>query len=396
MRLLNTNNDGSFSLTWFANSNIPDYAILSHAWEKENQELTFQDMMNGLQSCQTMQKKKGYQKIKFCAEQAKRDGLNYFWVDSCAIDKSSSSELTEAINSMYRWYRNAKKCYVYLSDVSASSLPPESQAWKSNFSQSRWFTRGWTLQELLAPSIVEFFSEEGTRLGDKLSLEQDIHKITLIPIPALRGATPLSQFSIEERMSWTKNRQTTIEEDQAYCLLGIFDIHLPLIYGEGVESAFVRLQQEIERRLPGRNTRTSLVKRFAQREWPHELNANPDIEGDEERYCQARRTLDADRDSLDLFLDSATNTDDTFPPLAIAVLKKFGQKLTSSCLNPGLDLRASHGRKAAWLDDRSYPANEGRELTREYCNPLSYWELYEHIKAVSCHSILYFSDILTV
>ena len=246
MRLLKINNNNSFSLTTFVGSNIPSYAILSHTWEADNQELTFQDVIN-----ETGRNKTGYRKIQFCGDQAKKDGLEYFWVDSCCIDKTSSAELSEAINSMFRWYQNAVKCYVYLSDISTSdviSSMPSQLPDDSAFRQSRWFTRGWTLQELLAPPSLEFFSKEGKLLGNRTTLELNISDITGIAVKALQG-TPMSQFSIDERMSWAAKRQTTIEEDQAYCLLGIFNIHLPLIYGEGVENAFIRLQDEIDRRL---------------------------------------------------------------------------------------------------------------------------------------------------
>jgi hypothetical protein len=146
---------------------------------------------------------------------------------------------------MFRWYRNAAKCYVYLSDVSTGKNSRSSELlWESSFGQSRWFTRGWTLQELLAPSSVEFFSREGKRIGDKRSLEIQIQHITGIPVQALQGNS-LSEFSVDVRMSWAIKRKTTIEEDQAYCLLGIFDIYLPLIYGEGRENAFRRLRKEI-------------------------------------------------------------------------------------------------------------------------------------------------------
>jgi hypothetical protein len=205
----------------------------------------------------TSEDKSGYKKVGFCAQQAADDGLQYFWVDSCCIDKSSSAELQEAINSMFHWYQNAAKCYVYLSDVlirkrKASDLSSE-YTWESAFRSSRWFTRGWTLQELLAPGSdsVEFFSCEGDRLGDKRTLERQIHEITAIPITALRG-TPLSQFDVDDRLLWTESRQTTREEDKAYSLFGIFDVYLPLIYGEGRESAFKRLREEIDKPLQGR------------------------------------------------------------------------------------------------------------------------------------------------
>ena len=245
MRLLKVNSDGTFSLTSHAGNKIPSYAILSHTWE-EGEEATFQDLIKGIEKSRA-----GYRKIKFCGDQANTDGLQYFWVDSCCIDKSNSVELAEAINSMRRWYRNAVKCYVYLSDVSTYNmdqlLGSSPLPYESAFRKSRWFTRGWTLQELLAPQSVEFYSREGKFLGDKKSLELQIHETTGIPISALQGS-PLSQFSVDERFSWTINRETSIEEDKVYSVLGIFDIHLPLIYGEGIRHASDRLRQEIDRR----------------------------------------------------------------------------------------------------------------------------------------------------
>ena len=244
MRLLKRRADGSFSLITFTTSNVPRYAILSHTWDADSQEVTYQEI-----TCSTGSSKTGYRKIEFCADQAEEDGLEYFWVDSCCIDKSNSSELTEAINSMYRWYSEAAKCYVYLSDVSTDYQHGSSRhQWDQSFSQSRWFQRGWTLQELLAPSSVEFFSRDGQRLGDKGTLESQISQVTGIASQALRGA-PMSQFSVEERMSWAADRQTTKEEDKAYSLLGIFEVHMPLIYGEGQRNSFRRLREEIEKRL---------------------------------------------------------------------------------------------------------------------------------------------------
>jgi hypothetical protein len=244
MRLLEWKSDGDFSLTKDLIHDIPPYAILSHTWGADTEEVTFKDLTDD-----TGKSKAGYNKIRFCGEQARCDDLQYIWVDTCCIDKSSSADLTEAINSMFRWYREAAKCYVYLSDVSKGNYDEHDHLsrsiWKSAFRGSRWFTRGWTLQELIAPTSVEFYSSEGMRLGDKRSMEQQIHEITSIPIRALRG-NPLSDFSFEERLSWTIKRETTREEDKAYSLLGIFDIYMPLIYGEGGENAFKRLRTSIQ------------------------------------------------------------------------------------------------------------------------------------------------------
>jgi hypothetical protein len=244
MRLLYTASDGTLRWTKdiIRSEEIPPYAILSHTWGE--QEVVFDD----LKDIENAQSKEGYRKIRFCAQQAERDSLNYFWVDTCCIDKANNTELSEAINSMFRWYQNAEKCYVFLSDVEGKSVEENgksSSRWKAAFRTSRWFTRGWTLQELVAPRSVEFFSKDGARLGDKESLKQTIHEVTEIPIEALSG-TGLSEFDVAERFSWAKKRQTKREEDEAYCLLGIFGIYLPLIYGEQRLSAMKRLLNEIE------------------------------------------------------------------------------------------------------------------------------------------------------
>jgi hypothetical protein len=240
MRLLRRSKSGefSFSRNFIGNDIIPPYAILAHTWGADTTEVTFEDLTNG-----TGKDKPGYEKIRFCGEQAGQDDLEYFWVDTCCINKADFTELSEAFNSMFRWYRNAARCYVYLSDVSTneSNLRP----WESDFQKSRWFTRGWTLQELLAPTSVEFFSRESKRLGDKRSLKQQIHEITGIADSALQGAA-LSQFSVDERLSWIESRQTKREEDKAYSLLGIFDVCMPLIYGEGEENAFKRLRTSVQ------------------------------------------------------------------------------------------------------------------------------------------------------
>jgi hypothetical protein len=219
------------------------YAILSHTWGTDDEEVSFADLAQGLGHT-----KVGYEKLRFCGKQAEKDGLRYFWVDTCCIDKSSSAELSTAITSMFRWYGGAVKCYVYLRDVSTSnfeSTNPPAPSWEPAFRTNRWFRRGWSLQELLAPRLVEFFDSYGTRLGDKDSLEQVLHEITKIPPRALRNA-PLDEFSVDERMYWAEDRETKHGEDKAYSLLGLFGVSMAPIYGEGVDRAFERLQREIQ------------------------------------------------------------------------------------------------------------------------------------------------------
>jgi hypothetical protein len=250
MRLLQLSSHGELSLTKDFGDDAPPYAILSHTWNENNdEEVTFNDIEH---KCGTS--KAGHAKLQFCGKQAHKDGLEYFWVDTCCINKANYAELPEALASMFRWYRDAVKCYVYLSDVSARIRDYNGQTegtWEAGFRTSRWFTRGWTLQELIAPASVEFFSREGKHLGDKISLARQIHVITQIPIAALSG-TPLTRFSVDERKRWAAKRETKKKEDKAYCLLGIFNVFIPVMYGEG-DHALTRLEEEIEKRSGQKN-----------------------------------------------------------------------------------------------------------------------------------------------
>lgn len=206
MRLLRIDGSDNISLTEDLADNVPPYGILSHTWGADHEECTFEDLRDGVGKS-----KPGYAKIEFCGKQARKDSLEFFWVDSVCINKANHAELSEAINSMFRWYRGAKKCYVHLSDVSAHKRDHEGQShqlWEPAFRKSRWFTRGWTLQELLAPTSVEFFSRDGELLGSKSGLVGLIHEITGIPTAALQGAS-LPEFSVNERLRWATNRKTS-------------------------------------------------------------------------------------------------------------------------------------------------------------------------------------------
>jgi hypothetical protein len=223
----------TIQLKEFPENELPPYAILSHTWERE--EVSFQDMQGS-----NAARKEGYAKIKYACDQAIKDDLGYVWVDTCCIDKCSSSELSEAINSMFCWYRNAQTCYAYLADVPPDQDP---RAEDSLFRRSRWFTRGWTLQELIAPADVHFYARDWTSLGPKSWLFGVIAETTGIGATYLCGGD-LRVASIAKRMSWASKRTTTRKEDIAYCLLGIFGVNMPMLYGEG-EKAFIRLQEEI-------------------------------------------------------------------------------------------------------------------------------------------------------
>jgi hypothetical protein len=244
MRLLTVSEHDELSLVERFGNEIEPYAILSHTWGKDSDEVSFRDLVEG-----TYKTKEGFRKLEFCRKQIVHDNLKYFWVDTCCIDKSSSAELTEAINSMYRWYQRAAVCYVYLPDVAISgSVGNEaqlSQHWQQQFRNSRWFKRGWTLQELIAPKFVQFFDSRGEQIGDKTSLVQELLGATKLPLEALRGQV-LEEFSVDVRLSWAEGRETKREEDAVYSLLGIFDIYMPLIYGEGRQRAFRRLMKELQ------------------------------------------------------------------------------------------------------------------------------------------------------
>lgn len=215
----------------FSLKRIPPYAILSHTWAEE--EVSFRDMSSSRRF-----KLKGYTKIKQTCRLALRRELNYAWIDTCCIDKSSSAELTESINSMFRYYSNAAVCFVALQDLQAH------ETFEERLPKCRWITRGWTLQELLAPAKVEFYDAVWKLRGSKHEFVFPLSKATRIAHGALMDRSSVRSHSIATRMSWAAHRRTTRIEDMAYSLLGIFDVNMPLIYGEG-HKAFRRLQEEI-------------------------------------------------------------------------------------------------------------------------------------------------------
>lgn len=236
MRLINCR---TLTLETFEHSEAPPYAILSHTWGDD--EVLFQDFLLP----HVREAKHGWRKIELTCRQAAADGLSHAWVDSCCINKESSSELSESINSMFRWYAHSRHCYVFLSDY---HLPPNSEG--PHLRASKWFTRGWTLQELIAPPRLSFFDADWKFIGTKRDLAQDVTECTRIDLSILTATSVedirigLDECTVAKRMSWAARRQTKRPEDLAYCLLGVFDLSMPMLYGEG-ERAFTRLQEMI-------------------------------------------------------------------------------------------------------------------------------------------------------
>ncbi|KAI6106435.1 heterokaryon incompatibility protein-domain-containing protein, partial [Pisolithus croceorrhizus] len=229
----------------------PSYAILSHRWRART-EVSYEEMI-GLVKMDEKKREEvkhryGYQKIIKSCEQAEKDGYEWLWIDTCCIDKRSSAELSEAINSMYKWYENAQICYAYLNDVGESTFPTKKDDDKFDKSNGwpEWFVRGWTLQELIAPKEVGFFNENWVPIGNKRQLASTLVNITGIPSEVLTGGRAGKGISVAQIMSWAADRKTTREEDRAYSLMGLFGVHMPMLYGEG-KKAFQRLQLEIIR-----------------------------------------------------------------------------------------------------------------------------------------------------
>ncbi|KAL8832892.1 MAG: hypothetical protein Q9170_004694 [Blastenia crenularia] len=264
MRLLHVN---SREFKEFFDKDVPPYAIISHRWEEE--EVSFKEFKKGLIYNESGQIRSGMNKIRASCDMAQSRNQQWVWIDTCCIDKRSSAELSEAINSMYNWYKKAVECYVYLSDVCWTEHPARLREAEESFRQSRWFTRGWTLQELLAPRDVIFFDQQWKQIGTRGSFHQLISSVTGIslehllendwasasyrnvPAPSAcerrkdcRFHSRNEQASIATKMSWASKRETSRVEDVAYCLLGIFGINMPLLYGEG-QYAFQRLQQRL-------------------------------------------------------------------------------------------------------------------------------------------------------
>lgn len=230
----------------------PPYAILSHRWREE--EISFADMMGPLRF--QIRHRRGWKKLEMSCRVTLQYGLKYLWVDTCCIDKSSSAELSEAINSMFSFYGNSSICIAYLDDVDlelvdcaddkdTNDTQPDKQSPKIN--HATWFQRGWTLQELIAPHRLEFFSRKWEHVGSKFDLSIETSEASGVTEMVLRNPAYLRDVCVSEKMSWAAHRVTTRPEDQAYSLMGLFGVSMPALYGESGNGAFRRLQLEILR-----------------------------------------------------------------------------------------------------------------------------------------------------
>ena len=232
----------------FADDETTSYAILSHRWTQEVDYEEIVDLAKMEKDEQNeVRQRLGYQKILASCEQAKKNKIEWLWVDTCCIDKRSSAELSEAINSMYRWYENSGVCYAYLHDVCSSFPCQASGEMYPNFKGwPEWFSRGWTLQEMIAPRNVQFFNEGWESIGNKKMLAHTLSRITGVPSHILADGFSSNRPCVAQTISWAANRTTTRVEDRAYSLLGLLDVNMPMLYGEG-RKAFHRLQLEIIR-----------------------------------------------------------------------------------------------------------------------------------------------------
>ena len=369
MRLLNTT---TLKLHEFFDAEIPQYAILSHTWGAE--EVTFQEMTDvfdedGCQCGKANKRAKtlakaGYQKIWACCRQAKSDGLYYAWVDTCCIDKSSSAELSEAINSMWLWYERSAICYVYLEDVELRNVQ-SGVDFERQLTRCRWVTRGWCLQELLAPYVVLFLAQDWSKIGikgeDHLSrysdlrvLTKQISKVTRIPKKALTSNYPRLGYSIAQKLSWAANRQTTRREDQAYCLIGLLGVNMPLLYGEG-HRAFYRLQEELIRTqadhsiLAFKSTATDDAVMGVLADSPEAFKDSGNIMPPDGEIVPYRMT----NRGLEIELDVGIWHDPRYYVALLSCLNKSGDQITI-LLHSSQDLRDSN------IGDLVYRAGAGR------------------------------------
>jgi heterokaryon incompatibility protein (HET) len=247
MRLINVR---TLDLRKF-NQHPPRYAILSHRWIDE-QEICLQDwevyVANQDPLSSQIKCKSGFIKIQNACIQAQKRGFEWLWADTVCIDKRDNSEVTKSVNLMFSWYQSASVCFAYMHEVSNNN---QRLKWTEDNAVVRktpeWFTRGWTLQELLAPKKLLLSDQDWNCIGDRENCAQVITKFTGIPLSALCGKD-IQSYSYADRLAWAKGRQTTEPEDRVYSLLGLLGVSLPAVgYGIGLKAALWQLESAIEK-----------------------------------------------------------------------------------------------------------------------------------------------------
>lgn len=330
----------------FKRPDVPEYAVFSHTWEKG--EVLMRDLQDPL-----VHEKRGFEKIRKCCQLAHSDRIQWVWLDTCCLDDGlnknrwDNEELSESINSMYSWFENAIVCYTYLSDVSSlkDSMLRELQS-------SRYFTRKWTLQELVAPKEVIFFAKDWESIGTRSSLHTTIAEATGIPSAVLRLEKLPKQCHVSERMGWAANRIAKEVEDEAYSLMGLFDIRMPIRYGEGSQ-AFRRLQEEISKTHYASILDTSRtgMRLLVTNSEPLEIKTF--VASDTPEYAILSHTWGSPNEEV-LFSDMRQGTAET---------KAMYHKVKKAC-----ELAASHGFEYLWIDTCCIDKSSSAELQEAICS----------------------------
>lgn len=361
MRLLNSL---TCELGEFADTAIPPYAIISHIYEDEERSLVEASILD-LQDPSILGKPY-FEKIKSCCRQAQRDSIEWVWIDTCCLDRSNKEELHETINSSYRVLEDAAICYAYLSDVSSTEM-------QSTLENSVYFKRKWTLQELVAPRVVKFFAKDWVFIGTRSILHNIISKTTGIQSAVLTGEKKPKQCHVSERMTWASNRVTTRVEDEAYSIMGLFDITMPILYGEG-SRAFRRLQDKIRKtHYPSiLDTARTGMRLLSTKSEPLQIRSF--FGGDSPEYAILSHTWGSPDDEVS-FSDVCQGK---------AESKKLYEKVRKSC-----DLAASHGFEYIWIDTCCIDKSSSAELQEAIC---SMYRWYKNARI--CY--VYLEDILTL
>ncbi|KIM59625.1 hypothetical protein SCLCIDRAFT_1217575 [Scleroderma citrinum Foug A] len=349
--------DGRAKVIEFCDDEVTKYAILSHRWigqEVEHDEIVELAKMDN-EKRDEIRQRDGYRKILDSCKQAKEDGYEWLWADTCCIDKRSSAELSEAINSMYRWYENAQVCYAFLHDV-LDSFPVARNDERYANGWPEWFSRGWTLQEMIAPSNVQFFNKKWQAIGDKRTLGCTLEDITGVPWHILTDGLSGDRPCVAQFMSWAANRTTTRVEDRAYSLMGLLGVNMPMLYGEG-KNAFHRLQLEIIRTSNDQSIFAwNYSDRISARSDASEVRTGSILADDPSAFCSCSKMELID---LDEFINSLSKY------MAEGEVRSIEKDRlgTFPVTNRGIQIwlilcpyRASHSILQAWLPCRSDPS----------------------------------------